>query len=631
MSTEALPMSLLKKYFVYFILLALGFMGCKEPYPFVLTPDVLVVGGGASGTAAAIQAARQGAQVLLIEETPWLGGMLTAAGVGATDGNHKLPSGIWGEFRQHLYDYYGGPEAVETGWVSNTLFEPKVGNQIWNQMADKETNLKRFHGYRLIKLERKEGRIDQVFFVNESGEQIQVHAKINIDATELGDLLALAGVNFVTGNDSPAQPHDPNIQDLTYTAVLKDFGEGMDKTIPKPEGYDPTEFDCICKEVCDDPTRKVPDCETFLNYGRLPNNKFMINWPNNGNDYFLNPIPMTFEERIEAYKPAKARTLDLLYFLQTEAGYTNLGLADDEYTTEDLLPFIPYHREARRIVGKIQLKVADLEDPYANSERPFYRQAIAVGDYPLDHHHDKNPEAQAFEFPAIPSFSIPYQALVPLEVENLLVAEKSISVSHRANGSTRLQPCVILIGQAAGMAAAMCVDQKTSPEKLNIATLQQNLLDAKCWLMPFIDIDPSDWYFQAAQKAGITGKIRGHGVPYKWANQTWFYPDSAMTRAEFLAIKPKVRLDMPEPDANQVLMTRGMILDMLGLMFENAELDYQSNLYEDLSSEENAMLPWLKKEGYLDHWAEGKKFYPNQAITRKEAVWLVNEIWPFLE
>ena len=96
----------------------------------VASYDVLIVGGGASGVSAALQAARLGSKVLVVEETSWLGGMLTAAGVSAIDGNHRMPSGIWGEFRAELYAYYGGPKAVETGWVSNTLFEPSVGNRL---------------------------------------------------------------------------------------------------------------------------------------------------------------------------------------------------------------------------------------------------------------------------------------------------------------------------------------------------------------------------------------------------------------------------------------------------------------------------------------------------------------------
>ena len=91
--------------------------------------DVLIVGGGASGTTAGIQAARMGTKTLIAEETSWLGGMLTAAGVSAIDGNSNLPSGIFGEFCDNLVSHYGNAKALQTGWVSNVLFEPSVGQQ----------------------------------------------------------------------------------------------------------------------------------------------------------------------------------------------------------------------------------------------------------------------------------------------------------------------------------------------------------------------------------------------------------------------------------------------------------------------------------------------------------------------
>jgi hypothetical protein len=97
--------------------------------------EVLVVGASASGIAAGIQSARMGANTIIAEPSTWLGGMITAAGVCAFDGNHNLPSGIFGEFRAALYKVYGGPSKVATGWVSNTLFEPHVGDSIFKTMV----------------------------------------------------------------------------------------------------------------------------------------------------------------------------------------------------------------------------------------------------------------------------------------------------------------------------------------------------------------------------------------------------------------------------------------------------------------------------------------------------------------
>lgn len=87
--------------------------------------DVLIIGGGASGVTSGIQSARMGANTLILEESTWLGGMLTSAGVSAVDGNYRLPAGLWGEFKKRLSDYYGGLDSLKTGWVSNVL--PQFG------------------------------------------------------------------------------------------------------------------------------------------------------------------------------------------------------------------------------------------------------------------------------------------------------------------------------------------------------------------------------------------------------------------------------------------------------------------------------------------------------------------------
>jgi len=115
-----------------------------------IVTKVLVVGAGAGGTAAALQSASMGVPTILTEETTWMGGMLTSAGVSAIDGNHQLPSGIWGNFRERLYKYYGGPSKVETGWVSNTLFEPRIGDSIFKSMAAAQPDLTILYQHRFI-------------------------------------------------------------------------------------------------------------------------------------------------------------------------------------------------------------------------------------------------------------------------------------------------------------------------------------------------------------------------------------------------------------------------------------------------------------------------------------------------
>jgi len=200
--------------------------------------DVLIIGGGASGTTAGIQAARLGINTLIVEESEWLGGMLTSAGVSAIDGNYNLPGGLWGEFRQHLVDHYGGLDSLKTGWVSNVLFEPSVGNKIFHDMTAKENNLTIWKET-VVKNVNKE--VDRwIVEVISKGKSKIIHAKKIVDATELGDIAKACGVKYDIGMESKYDTHEsvaPEkknniIQDLTYVAILKDYGK--DVSIQEP-------------------------------------------------------------------------------------------------------------------------------------------------------------------------------------------------------------------------------------------------------------------------------------------------------------------------------------------------------------------------------------------------------------
>ncbi|WP_192085250.1 FAD-dependent oxidoreductase [Algoriphagus sp. Y33] len=504
--------------------------------------DLIIIGGGASGTAAGITAGRLGTKTLIIEPTTWLGGMLTSAGVSAIDGNHKLPSGIWGEFKSKLEEYYGGSENLATGWVSNTLFEPKVGNQILQEMAKPVDKLT--VSFESDWITADYGEEGWLVSYTKYGQVNEVTAPIVIDATELGDVAAARQLSYRLGMDARNEigeefaPEESNdiIQDLTYVVTLQDYGVGADKTIPKPSNYDPEEFACACAHA-DPISDNAPtlDCEKMLDYGKLPNGKYMINWPNCGNDYYLNIVEMNPEERIEALEAAKQASLRFTYYIQHELGYQHLGIAENEYPTADGLPMIPYHRESRRYVGLADFTLPYLQTPY-NAPSPLYKTGIAVGDYTIDHHHKKNLEAPAIDFIKIrvPSYNLPLGALIAKDHPGLILAEKSISVSNIVNGATRLQPVVLGIGQAAGVLAAVAVREKKDLEDISIREVQQLLLDQRAYIMPFVDMNPDDKHFAAMQRIGATGIFKGEGVPYLWANQTWFYPDRLVTEYELM-------------------------------------------------------------------------------------------------
>ncbi len=507
--------------------------------------EVLVIGGTASGICAGLQSSRLGVKTIIAESTPWLGGMLTAAGVSAFDGNHNMPAGIFGEFRARLYQHYGGSNKVSTGWVSNTLFEPHIGDSIFKAMAKNEKYLQINFHYELLSVKKEGNTISGVlFYDNQLQKNILIKAKRYIDATELGDVLAAANIPYDLGMESndvtkeQVNKYGANdiVQDITYVAVLKDYGTPQ-PLVERPKNYDSLEFDASSLSFYKDSTRTMPpvDAIKMLNYGKLPGNKYMLNWPIYGNDIYLNVVEKTPKERAALLEIAKQQTLRFVYFIQKDLGFRNLALADDEFKTKDKLAYYPYYRESRRVKGLSRMVVQHIATPF-ETERPLYRTGIAVGDYPIDHHHKKNPAApQHLDFFSVPSFNIPISCLIPENQDNIIIAEKSISVSNVVNGTTRLQPCVMQIGQAAGLLAAQSVKDNLAPKKLSVRKLQNILLDANGYIMPYVDIKQNSPYFKAVQRIGATGLLKGEGVPNGWANTTYFYPEKNISFIDFVS------------------------------------------------------------------------------------------------
>jgi hypothetical protein len=256
-----------------------------------------------------------------------------------------------------------------------------------------------------------------------------------------------------------------------------------------------------------------------------------------------------------------------LYFIQKELGMNTLGLADDEFPTEDGLALIPYHRESRRIHGLVRMTLDHITAPFDQPEK-LYRTSIAVGDYPIDHHHARYTGAEKLPdlyFYPVPSYGVPMGALLPQGVEGLIVAEKSISVSNIVNGASRVQPVVMQIGQAAGALAALAVRQDKKPSEVAVRDVQKAVLAAGGYLMPYLDAEPSDAIFGALQRVGSTGIMKGVGKSAGWSNETWFRVDEPLLWNELEGLwefspelKPAVMPDAQSP------VTQAEALKLLG-------------------------------------------------------------------
>jgi hypothetical protein len=269
----------------------------------------------------------------------------------------------------------------------------------------------------------------------------------------------------------------------------------------------------------------------------------MINWPVRGNDYGegVGRLVESPSKQQQFLQEARWHTQSFARFIQTQLG-RRYGLAEQAFPYS-LLPIAPnplqghrvphspfaggayalhpYYRESRRLQGLVTLReqdilpvaggrVASLPMDVAGRVSAIGRQdtvaSIAVGNYPNDHHYP------GINFPLKPKslrwggrwtgtpFTIPYGCLVPVSTDALLVCEKNISVSHMANGATRLQPIVMNIGQAAGMAAALCIELGCQPRDLPVRRIQEALLQdpvAPAAIIPLFNLPPNhpDWLY----------------------------------------------------------------------------------------------------------------------------------------
>ncbi|WP_036483291.1 FAD-dependent oxidoreductase [Myxosarcina sp. GI1] len=468
-----------------------------------ISTEVLVVGGGTGGVAAAIQAARRGVATTVVSEFSWLGGMLTSAGVCAPDGNELAAwqTGLWGKYLRELQKKQSG--GLDNAWVSLFTYHPQVGAKIFANWVRELPNLNCIYNYKPLAVVKQGNKITKVEF-----EDFVVTAKVIIDATELGDLLALAQIPHRWGWELQAEFNEPSapvahnqltakypVQAPTWVFMLQHSNNSQNFYTLK----DSSPFRDAWASY---------GAETFLNYGKLQNNLYMINWPIVGNDYGenLNRLIASETEAKQFLAEAYQHSYDFAVYIQSQL--PNYSMATNIFPQSQLnsaFALHPYYRESRRLKGKTTITENDIL-PIANgcvAPLPINANgevsAVAIGNYANDHHYP------GFDFSLQPKsirwggrwtgtpFTIPYEALVPESTEGLLVCEKNISVSHIANGSTRLQPVVMNIGQAAGMAAALCIEANCQPQKLSVRKLQEALLtdkDAPAGVVPLYNLPP---------------------------------------------------------------------------------------------------------------------------------------------
>lgn len=501
--------------------------------------EILIVGGGTGGVAAALAAAALGRRVIITEETDWLGGQLTAQAVPPDEHRWIEWFGCTRRYRQYRHSvrqYYREhypltPQARANpalnpgqGSVSRLCHEFRAGLAVLDQMLA----YARAAGLVDVLLRRKPVAVetdgDRVRAVRlrhlESGDEEVITALYVLDATELGDLLPLGGIEYVTGAESQDETGEPhavsgppqpdNVQSFTWCfPVAYDPAPGANHVIEKPAQYErwrdyvPPTRPPWTGRLLDwthphpqtlEPRRRVlfPHEETapgqsLWRYrriisrehypeGLMPHEVTLVNWPQN--DYFEGNIIDKPDEEVQRYlEEARQLSLSLLYWLQTEAprpdggtGYPGLYLRPDLVGTEDGLAKYPYIRESRRI--RAVFTVTELHVGAAArgvkrgepgvGERFF--DSVGVGCYRIDLHPSTGYD-NYIDIDSLP-FQIPLGALLPVRVRNLLPACKNLGVTHITNGCYRLHPVEWNIGEAAGALAAFCLDRGVEPHQV---------------------------------------------------------------------------------------------------------------------------------------------------------------------
>jgi len=513
--------------------------------------DVVVYGDASGGVTAAVQAARMGKRVILVSPFGHLGGM-TASGLGWSDiGNPAILGGLSREFYHRAYLHYqddaawvhearadfdgdcqGFPPLDNENQLAST-FEPGVAEAIFDTMVE-------IADVHVIK-----GRLDLEQGASMSGKRVtairledgtRVTGGMFIDASYDGDLMAAAGVSFVTGRESNAEygetcngitgplaanqlpdgiapcvvPGDASsgllpgvnpslrgnvgegddlLQAYCYRMVLTDVATNR-VPVPKPNGYDEADYEILFRTI--EAGYEGPFFKTTL----VPNRKTDANNIGGISCDFIggnygpgwNWATLDHAERERVAATHRDWQLGLVWTLQHHPRVPDRirneiapwGLAKDEFADNDHWPYNLYIREARRMLTDFVMT-----ERHCRCEEPVH-DPIGMGAYTLDSHNTqrfvhngmvKN-EGDIQSRLNRRAYGISYRSIVPRdgECENLLVPW-ALSATHIAFGSIRMEPVFMVLGQSAATAACIALANNTSVQAVPYKELRALLLN----------------------------------------------------------------------------------------------------------------------------------------------------------
>jgi hypothetical protein len=494
-----------------------------------VSSDVVVYGATAGGVMTSIAAATEGAKVTLLATNRHVGGMVTG-GLGRTDMDRQqhLIGGMAREFFQRLGRHYG----EEISW----FFEPKIAEKVLREwLAEKKVEV--VYDRPLLRVRKEGSRILEI--VTRDGSTYT--GKVFVDGTYEGDLLKSAGIDYNVGRESRSKygesfagrqellpgshqlrvatsPYDDAGKLVPYVRPETDLvpvGEGDGRVmaygyrlcltndpanrllIDKPKGYDPARFGLVRNYV-----KALGDqiqIRDFAGISKMPNNKTDLNASIVSTNLLgagLPYIEADFDTRQKILEEHRSWAHGLLYFLANDPvvperfrnEIAQWGLAKDEFVDTGHWPHQLYIREARRMLGEYVLTQHDL---VKNTKK---YDSVGMAAYNVDIREVQWIAKTVTRFPRVNQevlmegylsmpvepYEIPYRSLLPKwgECTNLLVPV-AISASHVANSSFRMEPQFMIVGQSAGVAAAMAARSDVPVHHLDIRVLQQRLRQAR--------------------------------------------------------------------------------------------------------------------------------------------------------
>lgn len=513
--------------------------------------DVLVYGGTPGGIAAALGAAGGTRSVLLVEPTDRIGGLVTS-GLSHTD-FHSFESltGAFLAFAQRVERFYaekyGEDSPQRRDSFRGTHGEPHVNLLVFEALLAERPQVTIQRGAVLRSVMRSPAgdlhRIDSITLATADGREQIVRARVFIDATYEGDLLAAAGVPWRAGREgrdeygeSLAPPQaDDQLQAYNFRFIMTDDPDNR-VTPQAPPGYRREDFLDLLPVLASGQIQKVFDyprnCIFKAHLPALPNRKRDINDVSNGLVRLSLPGQNLgwpdgdAETRRRIFAEHLRDQAGLLYFLQNDPDVPERfrneartwGWCRDEFIETGHLPPQLYVREARRMVGRHVFIQRDSEHAPGDARALLHRDAVAMGDYG-NNCHGTGHEGSRFGgrhtgefYNPVPPYQIPYGVLVPNEIDNLLVPV-AVSSSHVGFCALRLEPIWMSLGQAAGHAAAMAVEDDRPVQSIPVAMLQRRLHADGSATIYVSDVLPGQADFAAVQWWGLQGGLHGVEPP----------------------------------------------------------------------------------------------------------------------